>query len=304
MRSSILRTAGFLASLIALCPGAIHAGSEGGDFEVERDSVYNHITVRQEGFRRCMLFGKRNQHQQTCVDVLQPTKPLFEYTSMMCVAFLFAPNPKRAALLGLGGGYIPILFQKYYPDVTLDVVEIDKVVLELAQRHFFFAEGPAMSCTVADGRQFLKRARQKYDQIWIDAFNGDYIPAHMTTAEFLQVVKGRLAEGGVVVQNVHHTSALYDAQVATFRAVFPIVYVFSGEQSGNSILVAANQKLKDPGELLRELRKAKRPVRLGDIDLVAELGKYTPRPAVAKAKVLTDDYSPANLLMFKDRRDP
>ncbi|MBI5440446.1 MAG: fused MFS/spermidine synthase [Deltaproteobacteria bacterium] len=271
-----------------------------GELNLERDSVYNHITVKQEGSERCMLFGRRNQQRQTCVDVNDPVKPIFEYTSMMCVGFLFNPKPQRVALLGLGGGYIPLLFQKYYPDVQLEVVEIDKVVVELAQKHFFFKPGPKLSCTIADGRQHLKRDRHRYDQIWIDAFNGDYIPAHMTTLEFLRLAKSRLAEGGIVIQNVHNTNALYDAQLATFRGAFKTVYVFTGHKSGNSVFVASDEKLREPRELLKEL-KSRREVRLGQIDLVAELGKYEAETGSAGGKLLTDDYSPANLLMFKAR---
>jgi spermidine synthase len=296
------KAAALLSALLGAgtpCLGSADPRSPVTDFVHERDSIYNHITVEQEGLKRCMLFGRRNQQKQTCIDVAEPTRPLLEYPSMMCVGFLFVEKPRRAALLGLGGGYLPLLFRAFYPSVSLDVVEIDKVVVELAEKFFFFETSSQIACEVRDGRQFLKRTRHTYDQIWIDAFNGDYIPAHMTTLEFLRLAKSKLSERGVVIQNVHNSNALYDAQVATFRAVFRTVHVFTGVRSANAVILASDAPLKDPAVLLQELVRESRNPKIGDIDLVTELRKYEPSPKVREAKVLTDDYSPANLLLHR-----
>ena len=38
--------------------------------------------------------------------------------------------------------------------------------------------------------------------IFLDAYQNDYIPFHLTTLEFLKEVKSRLKEDGVVVSNI------------------------------------------------------------------------------------------------------
>ena len=138
---------------------------------------------------------------------------------------------------------------------------------------------------------------ERYDQIWLDAFNSDYIPAHMTTQEFLQLVKSRLSEGGIVIQNVFGGSNFYDAQVTTMRTVFAKVYVFEGQRSGSCVIVASDRPAVEQAGLKKEAEKRKGT--LGRIDLPAEAGKCTATPAVKKAPVLTDDFNPANLLLMQ-----
>ncbi len=213
---------------------------------------------------------------------------------MMFVGFLFQPETKDVALIGLGGGYIPTVFKMHLPTVRLDTIEIDPLVYKLAQKYFSVKATPMQTITVADGRQYLKKTDRRYDQIWVDAFNTDYIPVHMTTKEFLVLAKSRLKKNGVVVQNVHNTNKLFDAQVATFRAAFSHVFLFDGARSGNSIIVGSDNPLYVPP---RFKQPAKAKVKIGTVDLLEEAGKYVRDPDIKGAKVLTDDYNPANLLV-------
>ena len=162
----------------------------------EGDSIYHHITIRQDGMERCMIFGRQRDLRQTCLDLQMPDASLFEYTSMMFAGFLFRPEAKTVCLIGLGGGYIPTVFRMHLPQVRLQTVEVDPLVEKLAKQYFGFSIPAGQSLSIDDGRQFLKKSRERYDQIWLDAFNSDYIPAHMTTKEFLTLAQSRLTEGG------------------------------------------------------------------------------------------------------------
>ena len=258
----------------------------------EADSIYNHITIRQIDNERCMLFGQYRSGRETCIKLDEPDFSVFEYTSVIFVSFLVKPEPKRIALLGLGGGYLPIVFNKYLPEIDLDVVEVDPLVEKLAKEYFNFVATPKISLTVCDGRQYLKRTDKLYDHIWIDTFNSDYIPAHMTTKEFLQLSKTKLSKGGIVVQNVHRSNRLYDAHIATFQSVFKYVYVFVANV-GNSILIGCDKPSFSPSEWNNQLRRFNG--KIGKINLAEQLQKYQQNPQIRETKVLTDDYSPANL---------
>jgi spermidine synthase len=262
----------------------------------EGDSIYNHIRIKQGGQERCMLFGRYRDERQTCMDMSKPDTSVFEYTGMMFVGFLFQPETKEVALIGLGGGYVPTVFNLHLPDIRLDTIEIDPLVYKLAGKFFSLKETAMQKFIIADGRQYLKRTQRRYDQIWIDAFNTDYIPVHMTTREFLQLVKSRLTKNGIVLQNVHNTNQLFDAQVATFRSVFRQVYIFKGARSGNSIVVGADNPLFMPPDFKQAAES--RPM-IGEINLLKEAEKYAPEPEIRKAVVLTDDYNPANLLLHQ-----
>ena len=263
----------------------------------EGDSIYNHIQIKQDAQEKCMLFGRYSDQRQTCMNTAQPDLSVFEYTGMMFVGFMFYPETKDVALIGLGGGYVPTVFNLHLPAVRLDTVEIDPLVYTLAQKYFSLKTTAMQTVIVNDGRQYLKKTDRRYDQIWVDAFNTDYIPIHMTTKEFLQLAKSRLTKNGLVLQNVHNTNKLFDAHVTTFRAVFSQVYIFNGRNSGNSIIVGADQPLFMPP---RFQQPAKKRLRIGAIDLAAEAEKYVPEPDIVPVAVLTDDFNPANLLLHQE----
>ena len=263
----------------------------------EGDSIYNHILIKQDGQERCMLFGRYSDQRQTCLNMVKPGLSVFEYTGMMFVGFLFHPETKDVALIGLGGGYVPTAFNLYLPAVRLDTVEIDPLVYSMAQKYFSLKTTAMQTVTINDGRQYLKKTDRRYDQIWIDAFNTDYIPIHMTTREFLQLAKSKLTKNGIVLQNVHSSNKLFDAHVTTYRAVFAHVYVFNGRQSGNSIIVGADNPLFAPPKFQPT---AKMRPRIGSIDLAAEAEKYVAEPNILAVDVLTDDFNPANLLLHQE----
>jgi len=293
-----LLTPSMLAVLIALS-SLFFSFPLGAETKVmyEGDSIYNHILIKQEGQERCMLFGRYSDQRQTCLSMVKPDQSVFEYTGMMFVGFLFHPETKDVALIGLGGGYVPTVFSLHLPTVRLDTVEIDPLVYSLAQKYFSLKTTAMQTVTVNDGRQYLKKTDRRYDQIWVDAFNTDYIPTHMTTREFLQLAKSRLTPNGLLLQNVHNSNKLFDAHVATYRAVFSHVYIFNGQHSGNSIIVGVDNPLYLPPKF-QPLAKAK--MRIGAINLAAEAEKYVQEPNIVPVAVLTDDFNPANLLLHQE----
>ena len=214
----------FLTSLHLFA--ATTAGAAADDRTLyEGDSIYHHITIRQEGGERCMIFGRQRDLRQTCIDLAKPDASIFEYTSMMFAGFLFRPDAKKVCLIGLGGGYIPTVFRMHLPQVRLRTVEVDPLVEKLAKQYFRFAIPSGQTLSIDDGRQFLKKGSDRYDQIWLDAFNSDYIPAHMTTKEFLQLVRSRLNgrndEGEVLLRQIFHVRVHLDGLEMDLWEVHP-----------------------------------------------------------------------------------
>ncbi len=266
----------------------------------EGDSIYHHITIRQVEGARCMIFGRQRDLRQTCIELSKPDASVFEYTAMMFAGYLFRPEAKKVCLIGLGGGYIPTVFRMHLPKVRLQIVEVDPHVEKLAGKFFSFTVPAGQALAIDDGRQYLKKNPDRYDQIWLDAFNSDYVPAHMTTREFLQLAKSRLNEGGIVIQNLFCDNRFYDAQIATFHAVFTRVFVFEGQRSKSCIIVASDRPACEPGELRKQARKW--GGKIGRIDLIAESGKCRVPRIPKNVPVLTDDFNPANLLLMQKKR--
>jgi spermidine synthase len=264
----------------------------------EGDSIYSHITIEHNGNQRCMLFGRYRDKRETCIDLREPDASIFEYTALMFVGFLFHPETKDVALVGLGGGYIPTVFRMHLPTIKLNTIEVDPLVYKLAKEYFALQTTETQAVIVSDGRQYLQKNEKRYDQIWIDAFNTDYIPVHMTTKEFLQLVKSRLTKNGIVVQNVHNTNKLYDAHVVTFRSVFSKVFIFEGKHSGNTIIVGSDNPLFTPSQFEQVVKLG---WSVGKNNLLEEANKYVRMPNIRQVNVLTDDFNPANLLLHEKR---
>src|SRR5262249_43038878 len=142
---------------------------------------------------RCLQFSvRKDRHNQSCRDSNDPKRLVFQYTqSMLASTLLLDPSPQNVLIVGLGGGTLPTALAELYPNAHIDVVEIDPAVTAIAQRYFDFAPGPNMRVFEQDARVWTKRAATRplrYDLIMLDAFNGDYIPEHLMTREYLQEV--------------------------------------------------------------------------------------------------------------------
>jgi spermidine synthase len=197
----------------------------------------------------------------------------------------------------------------YFPSLEIDVAEIDPDIPPVATQFMGFKEDEKLKVYVDDGRMFIKKQLRrdpvpKYDMIVLDAFIGDYIPFHLMTKEFLEEVKGVLADDGVVIANVFYTNRLFDAEFKTFLSVFGRSQVFYGEYSGNAMLVSpgpacpilTEQEAVSQAELLQQKHNLS-----FDLVEVAGLLQSDARPE-HNAKVLTDDLSPVNWLRKQETK--
>lgn len=287
-----------VATLMLICLAASAAVAE---ILYRGDSLYNTITVKQEGSRRCMYFGREVLYKETCFDLNDMDKPLLEYSSLMFLGFLMKPDTENVVLLGLGGGYIPYVLRTHLPDIKVDSVEVDEKVVELARNYFGFVTNDNHTIHTVDGRNYLRKAETTYDQIMIDAFLGDSLPAHMTTKEFLELCKKRLKPKGVVIQNCFYDVKLFDYQVHTFREVFDEVYIYTAQRYANAVVIAGDDIAFGPAKMGDNLSKF--DGRIGAIDLSDQMDRLQPNMRIHEAKVLTDEWSPANLLL-KQKRKP
>jgi spermidine synthase len=260
-------------------------------------SLYRDILVEESDGQRCMRFGIHSTGRQSCMSIADPEHLVFDYTRMLLGALYINPAPQRILVIGLGGGTIPAALQTLLPTATLDCVEIDPAVADVATRFFKFQ--PARNTTVhfQDGRVFVKRAARQgktYDLIILDAFDHTYVPEHLLTKEFLAEVRALLPADGIVAANTFSTSRLYDSESATYSAVFGRFFNLKSE---NRVILATAGSL--PGEaLLRRNADALEPrlrrLGTGQASLLPMFSQDVRWPA--GTKVLTDQYSPANLL--------
>ncbi len=275
----------------------------------KKNSLYHRISVYRRGSVVTLRFGKRPAVQaQSQVNLNDLRQHSLEYTRLAFCGLLYRPEPERMLVLGLGGGVIPREMRHYLPTLEIDVVEIDPEIPLIAKRFFGFREDDKLRVHIADGRMFIKKQLRrdpvpKYDLIILDAFNSDYIPFHLMTKEFLEEVKGVLAEDGVVIANVFYSNRLFDAELKTFLAVFGRCQVFLGDYSVNAMLVSPGSTglTLTVKEAVGRAKMLRRKHRLGfSLQKVAMRLRPSIRPD-SQAKVLTDDRAPVNWLRSRRR---
>ncbi|HAT28319.1 MAG TPA: spermidine synthase [Gammaproteobacteria bacterium] len=264
-------------------------------------SIYRDIMVVQNGYRRCLVFNvHRGDRNQTCVEVNDRDRLVFSYTRMSFAGLLLQPQPETILVAGLGGGSIPMTLNNLFPEAKIDVVEIDQAVVNVAKEYFFFEENDNMKVTVKDARVFVKRAAlrgKKYDYIVLDAFGGDYIPEHLLTREFLGEVKTIMAVDGVLVANTFSTSRFYDHESVTYQDVFNEFFNFKLPTSGNRIIITQLSSLPPRGELVTRAQNAADRLKKYGVPLLEYPARLSTRVDWDMSRrVLTDQYSPANLL--------
>lgn len=261
-------------------------------------SLYRQVLVYEESGTRCLCFTRQcTIGRQSCMELSQPDRLVFDYAHMMLGALFMGPSPQNILIIGLGGGSLPRALAGAVPDAHIDAVEIDPAVVRVARRFFKFVPGPNTQVFEEDGRAYVRRAmraNKSYDLIMLDAYDHEYIPEHLLTQEFLREVRSLLKPGGVLAANTFSSSRLYDSESTTYRSVFGEFYNL---KAANRVILARNGSLPPLITLQQNHGLYEGEFRRLGFDAAEILGRFSTvvdwKPG---ARVLTDQYSPANLL--------
>lgn len=205
-------------------------------------------------------------------------------------------------ILVLGGGSYSIVKKifNFYKNAEVAVVEIDPEVTKVAEKFFDLKYYPINTISM-DGRVFLQKDDKKYDLIFGDTFNSFMsLPSHLTTKEFNDLAKSRLAENGVYAVNFisalkGKNSAFFQSMLLTFKKTFDNYQIFSfGDLSlypQNIILVGINSDIPIDAEALKEKI---RELENGEFLSSRLVSKTFPN---SDGLVLTDNFAPVERLM-------
>lgn len=269
-------------------------------------SLYRNVVIVEEKNKRYMRFESRRKRKsnQACIDLNNPKRLVFEYVQGMMASYAVNPQPKRVLIIGLGGGVLSNVINEISPQAEIINVDIDPVVVKFARKYFNYRENSQVKTVISDGRVFVKRAllkAEKFDWIILDAFNGDYIPEHLMTQEFLTEAKQLLTPNGLLVANTFSTSQLYDYESATYQKVFGNLYTFKTPTKGNRLIFVGNDNIVNQNSFSATAKKLPQSLieKLApyNIDIETMTKQITDHVDWnVDSKILTDQYSPANLL--------
>lgn len=223
-----------------------------------------------------------------------PDELFFEY--MQRIAHLIdaaaaAREPMTALHLGAGALSIPRYVAATRPGSRQQVVEFEPALVELVREALPLPRDASIRIRYGDARETLGHLpsglRGHIDVIVVDVFSGARTPAHVTSAEFFEQLRGLLSPTGVVITNAADGDALrfVRSQAATLRYVFPHVLataepgVLKGRRFGNVVFQAGATSV-DRARLARQMASGPFPTTvLAD----AELDRFS-----AGATVVTD----------------
>ncbi len=260
-------------------------------FRVVRESLYNQVVVERDGDIVDLKFRSgRAVPRQTAVDLSNPERLVIPYTRTMLAAALVQPEPGRILQLGLGGGAMNRYLRRVFPGAHLTTAELDATVRDMAVEFMGFQPGERDVVVIEDARAFLRSRSETWDWILVDAYSGGSVPPHLKTKEFYELLKARLAPGGVVALNLHAGNRLFASDQATLKAVFPSVGLFAVPGTGNVVALAWKGESK-------EFRASDLAGFSGTLrEILAAVAQDFSGEAAVGAAVLTDDFAPAEFL--------
>jgi spermidine synthase len=270
-------------------------------------SLYRNIIVEDTGDLRCLKFNVlRTKTQQSCLLKSQPDRLVFNYTKLLMASLLVMPEPKRILIVGLGGGTMSNTLAQLYPQSQIDNVEIDQAVIKVARNYFGFFESNHVKTYNQDGRIYIKRAllkKQQYDWIILDVFNGDYIPEHLMTKEFLQEAKSLLNKDGVLSANTFSLSELYVHESATYQAVFGDFYQVKSQANANRIIIVNRSGFTANSLNKNNIRHLNSTLLKYGVNIYSLYNNMkfteTEQDWPKNTRLLTDQFSPTSLLNTK-----
>jgi spermidine synthase len=197
-----------------------------------RETNYFCIKVRPDDENEDVRVLLLDRLVHSYVDLTDPTYLQYGYERAYAdvLKTVFPDQQPVSSLFIGGGGYtFPRYIEVVHPGSTIDVIEIDPGVTEVAYRHLALPQETTIRSINEDARRHISRLPQerRYDIIVGDAFNDFSVPYHLTTLEFNQVIDQHLTGGGIYIVNIidGRQGDFLRAYVNTMRQVFSYVYV-------------------------------------------------------------------------------
>lgn len=269
----------------------------------EHESAYYCAYITEdpdrEGGRSLWLDTLRHSY----VDLDDPDYLEFTYMRWFSdVLDAVAPDGEPIDALHIGGaGFtMPRYLRAEHPGSESTVLELDPLMVELAEDELGLERGDDLDIHTGDARVAIEQVDEDAFDVAIgDAFGGVSVPWHLATREYVTDVEQRLRDDGVYVMNIidYGPRAFLRAELATLATRFDHLAAIGREGSldpdateggGNHVVVASDRPL--PLDAIREANR----LRGADDQIIAgeELEAF-----IGDAMVLTDDYAPVDQLL-------
>ena len=261
------------------------------DLRYEGESVYNYLQVQEDEksvvLSTNVLFGV----QSVMMKNGEMTGMYYDYA--LAAPVICGAEAPEILILGNGTGTYAAACLRYFPGASVEGVEIDGRITELARQYFALPE--EVKVTEYDGRAFLQATEKRYDVILVDAYQDITIPFQMSSVEFFTMVREHLKSGGVMAVNMNMHSdgegSINEALCDTIASVFPQLATADVAGNTNRELFACCD-----GEIAVRLREGTERLESGPLRTMMRTVAARLTPVEGGENILSDDRAPVELL--------
>lgn len=157
--------------------------------------------VREELDARSLHFSM--SAIQSRMQIRHPDALELEYTRLMMGWLMFLPQPRRIAMIGLGGGSLAKFCHRHLPQASMAVVEINPQVIALRDAFMVPPDDARFQVIADDGAAFVARTDERFDVLMVDAFDAHGMPTAIGAQRFYDDCLDVLRPGGMLAVNLH-----------------------------------------------------------------------------------------------------
>jgi predicted membrane-bound spermidine synthase len=190
----------------------------------------------------------------------QPNELPFWYTRQIVKTVAQAPDKQNILVLGGGAFTIPEYLARHYPKSSIDVVEIDPSLKEIAKKYFDYQPLENIQAIDGDARTYINTVAKHYNVVIVDVYSDVSVPFSLLTKEYASKLGSVITNNGLVIINAIAAETGPCAELlqgidATYRAVGPYATITrensaqKGEQ-GNLVLTYSKKNQFLSGSLL------------------------------------------------------
>lgn len=183
-----------------------------------------------------VLFSGSKVAAQSGIALDDKSDLLFDYNQRF-MELTLALKPQKILLVGGGAYTFPTALLSVLPATSIDVVEIDEGLDEIAARFFGLDTGnPRLNIIHEDGYAYMATHRRRYDLILIDAFTQTAIPPDLISEEAGSSMYHNLKRKGVLAMNIiasyyGHNSMMLREVVAHWSHYFKAVTIYPADMN-------------------------------------------------------------------------
>jgi spermidine synthase len=168
-----------------------------------------------------------------------PVELVLSYTRAMMGFLLFAPEPKRVVMIGLGGGSIAKFIYHRLPASQITVIEANPQVISTARAFFHVPEDDArLRVELGQGEGWVAQHPASCDVLLVDGYDGTSQVEGLSTENFYASARRALEPDGMLVVNLWSSDRRFDAYLQRIERVFESCVCLPAERHGNVAVFA------------------------------------------------------------------